>query len=282
MDNLEKISVKSVFGPFGGFVIVFVILLLCSTVIARIDPVPPTLCTEAAPYDINSPIVSTTVFQWFTSDGGQLSGPWQPVEGRETWTGESDWWQSQIKQMMLANIDVLYVHTVKMVDPDWYAPLRRKFLTALGQMRADGYDVPKVVPWLDIVGNPTPFDVSTEAGKDGFVGEYIAFFNDYFETNPVLYKDSYLAQIDGRVVLNLYHTAGGLINPGSLTRQDVESRLAAEFGADHPMFNNGIYLIGNANAYLTFSDELVHQFMIAYYAEVTHNGITAARVAGGY
>src|SRR5437773_885352 len=58
----------------------------------------------------NDHIVSSTVFHWFTATTGQLTGPWRPMEGRENWTGEPAFWQNQIKQMMAANIDVIYVH----------------------------------------------------------------------------------------------------------------------------------------------------------------------------
>ena len=44
---------------------------------------PPSLYSTAPEnFTTNSHVVSTDVFTWFTSDGGQVSGPWQPLEGR--------------------------------------------------------------------------------------------------------------------------------------------------------------------------------------------------------
>ncbi len=53
--------------------------------------------------------VCTTVFSWYGTGLGQVSGPWVSVEGRDAWTGEPAFWQTQVKQMMAANIDVLQV-----------------------------------------------------------------------------------------------------------------------------------------------------------------------------
>ena len=69
--------------------------------------------------DTLKPIVSTTVFHWFTPADGNLNGPWPPPEGRASWTGEKDWWIGQVKQ-----IEALY------------------------ELRSQGYDVPKVAPVL--------------------------------------------------------------------------------------------------------------------------------------
>ena len=63
-------------------------------------------------FNVTNRLVSVSVFQWFTSNGGQLSGPWRPVEGRANWTGTTNFWRSQLKQIMAANIDVLYVHLI--------------------------------------------------------------------------------------------------------------------------------------------------------------------------
>ncbi|HBG27674.1 MAG: hypothetical protein A2Y10_10270 [Planctomycetes bacterium GWF2_41_51] len=265
-----------------------IVVTILSGLVVASSPVPDYLYTQGVPFDMDSHITSTTVFQWFVSDGGQVSGPWAPMEGRAAWTGEPDWWQSQIKQMMLADIDVIYVHVARplpLIGGDWYSPLRRKLLTALSQMREAGYDVPKVVPYLDLACTGTSFNVATSEGKDGFVGEYTAFYNDYFATNPDQYADSYLAQIDGRVVLMLYELST-LVNPGSLSRYDVESRLAANLGANHPVFNDEVYLIGNspAGTYLSWSDERVWNFGIAslYYYATNHNNILSVVLKGGY
>jgi len=74
------------------------------------------LLTPAPSFNMDSHIGSPTVFHWYVPNGSQLSGPWRPIEGRENWTGETDWWKSQIKQIMAANIDVLWVHLIPTVE----------------------------------------------------------------------------------------------------------------------------------------------------------------------
>ena len=243
---------------------------------------PSVLQTEGIPYDLYDNIVSTSVFHWYTAYGGQVSGPWRPLDGRSNWTGKVDWWKSQIKQTMTANIDVLYVHLIPYMEQQ-----RINLFAALSQMRTEGYDVPKVAPFLDplitwdIYGS-TP-DLATTAGKDEFVGEYIRFFNQYFSVNTDPYADSYIAQIDGRVVLDIWHAHLNFSNVSSLTSQDVVSRLSAEFGSEHPIFNNGIYMVGTIGSALSFEDEQVAQFQYhSYYDSRTYNGITTAQVKGGY
>ena len=89
--------------------------------------------------------MAISVFHWFTANGGQLTGPWRPIEGRTNWTGTPDWWKGQIKQMMMANIDVLYVHLI----PELWRRQRVNLFIALNQLRAEGYDTPKIAPFLD-------------------------------------------------------------------------------------------------------------------------------------
>jgi hypothetical protein len=243
---------------------------------------PPPLFTSCSGFDLSSHIVSTSVFHWYTSTTGQLSGPWLPLDGRQNWTGTATWWKSQIKQMMAANVDLLYVHLIPHMDQE-----RINLFTALGQLRAEGYDVPKVVPFLDplitwdIYGT-TP-DLATAAGKDEFVNEYIRFFNQYFSVNTDPFADSFLARIDNRVVLDTWHTHLNFNNVASLTRRDVVSRLSAAFGQSHLVFTNGIYMVGTVGCALSFEDEQVAQFQQnAYYYPATFNGITTAQVKGGY
>ena len=114
------------------------------------------LLTPDPPFSLNEHVVSTSFFHWYTTDTGQLSSPWLPIDSRTNWTGTADWWKSQIKQVMLANIDVMYVHLIPA-----YEPQRQSLFQALSQMRADGYDVPKVAPFLDPIitwGNLAPGD----------------------------------------------------------------------------------------------------------------------------
>ena len=96
--------------------------------------------------------------------------------------------------MMAANIDMLYVHLIPSSEEQ-----RVNFFQALNQLRLDGYDVPKVAPFLDplITWYKQPLiDVATTTGKDTFVSQYIRFFNQYFSANPDPYADDYLAHAD--------------------------------------------------------------------------------------
>jgi hypothetical protein len=69
-----------------------------------------------------------------------------------------------------------------------------------------------------------------------------------------------------------------------LTREDVTSRLAQAFGADHPIFNNGVKLVGNAvSPTFPFVDEKANQFAgLEYYVEDECNGIVTASIKPGY
>src|SRR5437867_2310078 len=96
----------------GCFLLVLTILLLgCVPTGLPAQPVGG-LFGPRPSFNLTNHLVSVSVFQWFTSNGGQLSGPWQPVEGRSNWTGTTNFWRSQLKEIMAANIDVLYVHLI--------------------------------------------------------------------------------------------------------------------------------------------------------------------------
>jgi hypothetical protein len=245
---------------------------------------PPPLFSKAPEHFTTlSHIVSTDVFNWFTSDGGQLSGPWQPAEGRAAGTGDVPYWEDQVKQMMSANIDVIYDHLIPEYDQQ-----RVNLFQAMSNLRSQGYDVPKVAPFLDpmITWNGQPnIDLATAAGKDAFVAQYDRFFQQYYSVNTDAAADSYLAQMNGRVQLDTWHVKFNADNVSSLTRSDVESRLSAAFGAAHPVFNNGVWMITTAlNApTLTFANEQFPQFEItAYSSTVTYQGYTATMVKAGY
>lgn len=228
-------------------------------------------------------VVSTSVFHWYTSGGGQFSGPWRPLEGRSNWTGQPSFWKAQIKQMMMANIDMLYVHLIPSSEPQ-----RINLFQALNQLRLEGYDVPRIAPFLDplITWDQMPLvDVATASGKDTFVSQYIRFFNQYYSVNADPFADDYLARFDNRVVLDTWHVKFNLANLTSLTRQDAVSRLASAFGPAHPVFSNGIYMVTTAlnDPTLTFADEKVPQFEISeYYRSHSHSGTVAVQLKGGY
>ncbi len=250
--------------------------------LAQAQP-PPSLFTPAPSFSATNHYVATSVFHWFTSKNGQLTGSWVPVEGRASWTGRPDWWKSQIKQMMMANIDVLYVHLYQ--DPV-LEQARINLFIALSQLRAEGYDTPKIAPFLDpaITWNGQPLvDLATAAGKDTFVAQYIRFYNQYYSANTDAYADDYLARQGNKPILDTY-VMNTCANIGSFTRADVSNRLASAFGATHPCFTNGFVLVSSvANSTLNFADEKVHQFEImGYYNEFLQNTIRSVQLKGGY
>jgi PKD domain/Ig-like domain from next to BRCA1 gene len=262
---------------------VFVIFLLgCFPIRLSAQPAGGLFAPRPA-FSLTNHLVSVSVFQWFTSNGGQLSGPWQPVDGRTNWTGTTNFWRSQLKQIMAANIDVLYVHLIPAFEQQ-----RTNLFQALNQLRSEGWNVPKVAPFLDpmITWNQQPLvDVSTPAGKDTFVGQYIRFFNQYYSVNQDANADDYLARINGRVVLDTWHVKFNLTNLNSLTRADVESRLQAAFVQNHPVFTNGIRMVTIAlnDPTLSFADEKVPQFEInTYYSPFQWQQLLSAQLKGGY
>ncbi|MFK7973123.1 MAG: hypothetical protein AB8F95_22320 [Bacteroidia bacterium] len=229
-----------------------------------------------------SHLVSTTFFHWYASTGGQLTGPWRPIEGRPNWTGLPPWWKSQIKQVMAANIDILYVHLIPSTE------IRRILLfQALSEMRAEGYDVPKVAPFLDPLitwdGRPKP-DLATTAGKDSVAAQYVRFYTQYFAQNTDTHASDYLAYVDNKPVLDTWHVFE-LSNVGSLSEQDLSSRLGAAFGVKDSRFNNGVHMVttGINNPVYSFADERVAQFEITqYYHATTHQGIKSVQLKPGY
>ncbi len=241
------------------------------------------LFTPRASFDLTNRLVSVSVFQWFTANGGQLTGPWRPVEGRSNWTGTTSFWRTQIKQMMAANFDMLYVHLIPSSEQE-----RINLFQALNQLRREGWNVPKVAPFLDpmITWHQQPLvDVNTAAGKDAFVSQYIRWFSQYYSVNQDRHADDYLAQINNRPILDTWHVKFNLTNLASLSRSDVETRLTSAFAASHPRFTNGIYMVTTALNDPTFAwaDEKVPQFEINEYSRtVLWRGIRAAQLKGGY
>lgn len=234
-------------------------------------------------FNVTNRLVSVSVFQWFTATGGQLTGPWRPLEGRANWTGTTEFWRAQIKQMMAANFDVLYVHLIPSSEDQ-----RVNLFRALNQLRREGWNVPKVAPFLDPMitwNQQPPVNVATAAGKDTFVSQYIRWFNQYYSVNQDAYADDFIARIGGRPVLDTWHVKFNLTNLTALSRADVETRLRNTFAASHPVFNDGIYMVTTAlnDPTFTWADEKVPQFEINqyFYAHVW-NGRRAVQLKGGY
>ena len=256
--------------------------------------VPPPLFTSAPTFVATNHILSTTVFHWFP---GQVSGPWAPMEGIANWTGTPGFWQGQIKQMMRANIDMLYVHQyADAANPNLLTtnfPASNtdqqlvNFFTAYSQLRAQGYDVPKIAPFLDpqITWNGTSIDLATTHGKDAWANQYIRFYNMYYSVNTDTNADDYLAKQSNKPILDTWATINGVcLNAGSLARTDVSSRLVAALGTTHPCFTNGFVQVGTAaNASVSFLDEKLYQFENnSYHIAATYNGITTMQLKAGY
>ena len=234
-------------------------------------------------FSILNNIVSTSMFHWYGPTTGQVSGPWIPIEGRENWTGEVPFWKKMIKQSMAANIDVFYILVIPTMEQ-----ARVNLFRALNELRREGWDVPKVCPFFDpiitytILG--TNGNASTAVGKDEIVNHYIRFYKQYYSVNFDSYADDYIYTQDDIPVLDTWHVHLNIDNYSLLTRTDVSSRLSAEFGAEHPIFNNGIKMITTAiSPTFTFADEKVHQFEVhEYHIEKNKNGIVSAQLKPGY
>jgi hypothetical protein len=247
------------------------------------SPTPPQLFASAPSFSSNSHYVAASVFHWYTATNGQAAGSWRPLEARSHWTGLPAWWQGQIKQMMMANIDVLYVHLTPILEDQ-----RANLFVALNQLRAEGYDTPKIAPFLDPLitwGGKPMVDLDTTAGKDAFVGQYIQFYRQYFRANSDPYASDYLARQDNKPILDTWHVMLNCKNINSLTRADVSSRLRNAFGATHRCFSNGFVMVTTAlnPPTLSFADEKVPQFEVTqYYCAHTYNSITSVQLKGGY
>lgn len=218
---------------------------------------PSTFYTQAPQtFTTDTRYVTADLFTWFSARGGQRVANWTPREGRSAWDGGVHYWKDQLKQIMSANIDTLYVHSLG----NEFRDSRCNLFIAMRHLRKQGYDVPKVAPWSDYSGFRR-LDVSTAAGKDAFVNSYKDFFDDYYTYNTDVAADDYIHCVDGKVVLNLWEARSNLTNHSALIRADVESRLRSSYGAAHPMFNNGIYMtsVVYTDPNITFLDEMIPQ-----------------------
>jgi hypothetical protein len=204
------------------------------------------------------------------------------LEGRTAWTGEPEFWVGQIKQMLMANIDAVYVHCINNFEPQ-----RVNYFKACEMLRRQGWDVPKVAPFLDpfYLWRERPIDVNSRAGKDEFVRHYVRFYDQYFSQNSDSLAPTYLLHIDGKVALASWWPYSMLQNLGDLTRPDVERRLLAALGNRMPSLRNGIYMMSTAliDPDYSFSDERMIMFSGYCYAlHSVHQGIDVWHVQAGY
>jgi hypothetical protein len=158
---------------------------------------------------------------------------------------------------------------------------------ALSSLRARGYDVPKVAPFLDPFGiwSPQTVDVSTDQGKAEVVRHYLRFFDQYFSANTDPYASSYLARIENRVVLASWWVYSILEKLEAFKKADIEDRLQNHFHARTPIFENGIYMVSTAlvDPDLPFSDERMVCFSgYCYCVPSIHNGVYVYHLQPGY
>lgn len=249
-------------------------------IIAEVRAQPTGFELPGLPFTSENHLVAATVFHWFawqegcdtwppSKSCGQASGLWRPQEGRDQWTGEPDFWVRQIKDIMDANIDIMYVHLYPGMEEQ-----RINLFAAMYQLRRAGFDVPRAVPFLDpaLCWEHHTLDLATEEGKDRWVEQYVRFFHQYFKANPDPTAIDYLGTIDGRIMLNTW-LMGYIKNHDKLTRRDVQSRLAARLGDRHSIFKNPVYQIATPSffedsEYPLWSDQLDRQFATpGYFAE---------------
>lgn len=228
------------------------------------------------------PFVGTTLFHWFLPQEGNVMGPWRPLEGRLAWTGEPDFWVGQIKQIMMANIDAVYVHCINKFEPQ-----RVNFFKACNQLRREGWEIPKIAPFLDpyYLWREKPIDVGSNAGKDEFVRHYIRFFDQYFSENRDRLAETDLLHIDGKIVLTSWWVYSMLQNLEALTRDDVERRLMTALRNRMPSLSQGIYMMSTAliDPDYTFSDERMIMFSgYCYLLQSVHKGKHVYHVQAGY
>jgi len=252
-------------------------------IVVGANALPDSLLTNTKLFTTSSHVVGTSMFHWYGENVGQLSSPWLPIEGRDKWTGEVDFWKRMIKQAMVANIDVFYVLVIPSMEQE-----RINLFRALNELRREGWDVPKICPFFDPIITYTikgiNGDASTVEGKDEIVSHYIRFYHQYYSQNSDEFADDFIYTLSNKPVLDVWHVHLNIDNYPLLSREDVESRLSSEFGDEHPIFNNGIYMITTANSpTFSFADEKTYQFEVhEYYKERDYNGILTSQIKPGY
>ena len=218
------------------------------------------LLHEGNLFSVDSHIVSTSFFCWYGPNDWQHSGCWIPLEGRNMWDGSIGFWKSMIKQVMAANIDVLYIELIPIMEAS-----RGNLFIALNKLRSEGWNVPKVCPFLDpeitysLLGYNA--DCSTEEGKDELISHYIRFYKQYYSVNTDSLADQFIYTQDNHPVLNIWHIHLHINQYYQLTRDDVTNRLSEALAAEHPIFNNSIKMINNAySPAFSFADERIYKF----------------------
>lgn len=166
--------------------------------------------TEGRPFNQNDRLVVAYVFAWYTPTMGQTRGVWHPLEGRPKWDGTVDFWKRQVKDMMDANVDLIYVHLINKFRTE-----RANLYTALRDLRLEGYRVPQIAPWLDpnITFRPANLgliDLCVATDRALFIEQYVDFYQTYLAIDPD--GESFFATMDGKPMLNMW--SGKAPEPG--------------------------------------------------------------------
>lgn len=240
--------------------LVSILLLAASTALSR-DP----LGTPGRSFTSSDRTVGAYVFHWYTPTDGQTHGVWKPREGRLKWDGSVDFWRRQLKDVMDANIDIIYVHLI-----DRFEPQRVNLFEALGRLRAEGYDPPAVVPFLDpavtfhgLPEHQPPVDMTVRADCLRLVEQYVRFFTQYASVNRDPHAVSYVGTMDGRIMLDIWSVAPPhVLRKEALQRGQVEAYLRHRLG-DH--FAAGVFMSSLIpdDAGLAWSDER-HRSFVGY------------------
>lgn len=197
--------------------------------------------SEGRAFQATENLVGLYVFHWYTPTTGQTKSVWKPVEGRLNWDGSVDFWRAEIKDMMAANPDYLLVHLI-----DHHEPQRVNLFEALSQLRAEGYQTPPVVPFLDpaitFFGPPDHMrhlDFAHTADRRLFLDQFLRFYQQYATASTDPEALSYLGTMDGKPMLNIWGVGPPQINNKDLlTREFAESSLEQEGG---DFFASGVF-----------------------------------------
>src|SRR5262245_11178870 len=152
------------------------------------------------PFTSGDRIVSLYMFHWFEPNAGQTQGVWHPIEGRASWDGSVAFWKRQVKDIMDSGVDLIYVHVIP-----YHVQSRANFFQALYELRAAGYRIPQIAPWIDpaiTYFNRCCYDFANAADRDHFTQNFLTYFYEpYHAANPDPDADSFLATMDGKPMM---------------------------------------------------------------------------------
>jgi len=197
--------------------------------------------------------VSTIFFSiYYGAQTRWLQTGWTPVGG---WTAaydsrDSDWTESEIKDMMAANVDIVF-HSMEPFAGDndlaWvpagYGAAcldgMENFFETYKDMVEDGYDPPKVAEWVNLVIKKGHYsatyeevlDLSTQDGEDYFYETVIEpFWTNYF-TIMGDYADAHLAKRDGKVMISFdYFGTEDIVGLSNTFLSNIKSRFYTQYG----------------------------------------------------